>query len=143
MPVWLSHGVAPRRFVAVDWQTVSWGPVMTDASYFLGGSLSVADRRAHEQALVREYHDALHAHGVRGFAWEDCWSGYRRECFLGILMTVAPAMLVERTERGDEMFLTSLARYAQQVLDLGALELLPEPGRGRSASASTSRICWA
>jgi hypothetical protein len=122
---------AQRRFVAVDWQTVSWGPVMTDAAYFLGGSLQLEDRRAHEQVLVREYFDALHAHGVRGFDWDDCWTGYRRQTFLGILMTVAPAMLVERTDRGDDMFLTTLARYSQQVLDLDALTLLPQPGMGR------------
>ncbi len=124
---------APRRFVVVDWQTVGWGPVMTDASYFLGGSLSVEDRRAHEEVLVHEYHGALQTHGVRGFSWEDCWTGYRRQAFLGVLMTVAPAMIVERTARGDEMFLTSLARYAQQVLDLDALELLPAAGSGRPA----------
>ena len=122
---------APRRFVTVDWQTVCWGPVMTDLSYFLGSSLTVEDRREHAETLVREYYDALHAHGVRGFGWDDCWRGYRRESFLGLLMTVAPAVLVERTERGDEMFMTSVARYAQQVLDLDALELLPEPGSGR------------
>jgi hypothetical protein len=122
---------APRRFVAVDWQTVSWGPAMTDAAYFLGGSLQLADRREHELALVREYHEALHAQGVRGFDWDECWTGYRRQTFLGILMTVAPAMLVERTDRGDDMFLTTLARYAQQVLDLDALALLPQPGTGR------------
>lgn len=122
----------PRRFVVVDWQTVSWGPVMSDASYFLGSSLTVQDRRAHEQELVREYYETLHAHGVRGFDWADCWSEYRRQSFLGVLMTVGPAVIVERTERGDEMFLTSLARYAQQVLDLDALDLLPPPGSGRS-----------
>jgi Ecdysteroid kinase-like family len=122
---------APRRFVVVDWQTVGCGPVMTDAAYFIAGSLRVEDRRAHEQALLHEYLDALHAHGVRGFGWEECWRGYRRQSFLGILMTVAPAVLVERTERGDEMFLTTLARYAQQVLDLDALELLAEPGAAR------------
>ncbi|MGA2453419.1 MAG: phosphotransferase [Solirubrobacteraceae bacterium] len=122
---------APRRFAVVDWQTVSWGPVMTDLSYFLGGSLAVEDRRAHEQVLVRGYYDALHAHGVRGFDWDQCWDGYRRQSFLGILMTVGPAVLVERTERGDEMFLVSLSRYAQQILDLDALELLPEAGSGR------------
>jgi Ecdysteroid kinase-like family len=122
---------APRRFVVVDWQTVSWGPVMTDASYFLGGSLTLEDRRAHEQELVREYYDALGAHGVGGFDWADCWREYRRQSFLGVLMTVGPAVIVERTERGDEMFLTTLARYAQQVLDLDALELLPPPGSGR------------
>jgi hypothetical protein len=122
---------ASRQFVAVDWQTVGWGQVMTDVSYFLGGSLAVEDRRAHERALVREYFDALHAHGVRGFDWDSCWEGYRRQSFLGVLMTVGPAMLVERTDRGDEMFLVTLARYAQQILDLDALELLPEPGSGR------------
>ncbi len=24
---------------------------------------------------MREYYEALHAHGVRGFAWEECWDG--------------------------------------------------------------------
>ena len=42
---------APRPFAVVDWQTVGWGPAMTDVAYFLGGSLAVEDRRAHEQAL--------------------------------------------------------------------------------------------
>ena len=110
---------------------MGWGQAMTDASYFLGGSLTLEDRRAHEQELLREYHEALQEHGVRGFGWEECWEGYRRQAFLGVLMTVAPAMLVQRTERGDEMFLVTLARYAQQVLDLDAIELLPEPGSGR------------
>lgn len=125
---------AARPFAIVDWQTVGWGPVMTDCSYFLGSGLSVEDRRANEESLVRHYHEGLLAEGVRGFSWEECWEGYRRQTFLGILMVVAPAMIVERTERGDEMFMTSLERFAQQVLDLGAIELLPEPGTGRPAA---------
>jgi MOSC domain-containing protein YiiM len=124
---------APRPFIVVDWQTVSWGAAFTDLPYFLGASLSVEDRRSAEQLLVREYFDALQAHGVRGVSWEDCWDGYRRQCFLGLLMTIGPAVLVERTERGDEMFMSAVARFAQQVLDLDALELLPKPGSGRPA----------
>jgi hypothetical protein len=107
------------------------GPVMLDASYFLGGGLSVEDRRAHEEELVRAYHDELLARGVRGFSWEACWEDYRRQSFHGVLMAVAASMLVERTERGDEMFMTTLARHAQQALDLDAVALLPEPGAGR------------
>jgi Ecdysteroid kinase-like family len=122
-----------RPFTIVDWQTVGWGPAMIDASYFLGASLSVEDRRAHERALLEEYHDELSSRGVSDLSWEECWEGYRRQCFVGVLMTVAPALLVERTERGDEMFITSLTRYAQQALDLGALELLPPPGSSRAA----------
>ncbi len=122
---------SPTPFVVVDWQTVGWGSAMTDAAYFLGASLPIEARRAHERERVRAYHEALHGHGVRGFSWEECWEGYRRACFLGLIMTIAPAMLVQRTERGDEMFMASLSRFAQQVLDLEALELLPEPGSGR------------
>lgn len=122
---------AERPLIVVDWQTVCWGPVMTDVAYFLGASLTTEDRRAHEQELVRLYHEHLLELGVRGFDWEACWEGYRREVFLGVLMCLAPAMLVERTERGDEMFMTQLARYAQQAIDLDAVELLPPPGSGR------------
>ncbi|HUZ29648.1 MAG TPA: hypothetical protein VMU90_10430, partial [Solirubrobacteraceae bacterium] len=69
----------------------------------------------------------LLAQGVSSLSWEQCWDGYRRQCFPGILMTVVAPMLVQRTERGDQMFMTWLARNAQQILDLDALSLLPEP----------------
>lgn len=114
----------------VDWQTVSCGPVMTDVTYFLAGGLSVDDRRAHEEELVRAYYDELLALGIKGFGWEECWDGYRRRAPLGLLMVIAPAMLVERTDRGDDMFMASLERYAQAMIDLDVLDLLPEPGTG-------------
>ena len=41
---------APRRFVVVDWQTVGWGPVMTDAAYFLGASLQLWPGRSPHSA---------------------------------------------------------------------------------------------
>lgn len=112
----------------VDWQTVSWGPAMLDISYFLGGSLPLEQRRAHEETLMREYYDALLAHGVTGLAWEQAWNEYRRQTFHGLVMTIAASMVVVRTDRGDDMFMTQLARNAQQVLDLDALSLLPPPG---------------
>ncbi len=117
----------------VDWQTMSWGPAMLDASYFIGGALQLADRREHERELVGLYHETLLEHGVRGFSWEQCWDGYVRQTLYGILMTIAASMLVVRTERGDDMFMTWLARNAQQALDLGAIELLPDPAAGRPA----------
>lgn len=112
----------------VDWQTVTWGPAMTDAAYFIGGGLSVEDRRAHEEALVHLYYDELIAQGVQNFTWEQCWDSYRRATFLGVVMTVAASMVVVRSDRGDDMFMAWIARNAQQILDLDALSLLPEPG---------------
>lgn len=115
---------SPKPLTVVDWQTVGFGPVMLDASYLLAGSLTVEDRRAREEELVRAYYDELLARGVEDFSWEECWKGYRHQAFHGVLMAVAASMLVVRTERGDDMFMTSLARGAQQVLDLDALDLL-------------------
>jgi hypothetical protein len=114
----------PKQLTVVDWQTVSWGEPLLDASYFLGSGLAVGDRRAHEEALVHEYFERLLALGVEGFGWEACWEEYRRQAFHGVVMAVAASLLVVRTERGDDMFMTSLARHAQQVLDLEAEQLL-------------------
>jgi hypothetical protein len=104
---------------------------MVDVAYFLGTGLRTEDRRAHEQELVRGYHRRLLEQGVQGFDWERCWDGYRRGCFWGIVINVAAAIVVERTDRGDDMFATVFERIAQQIIDLDALELLPEPNAER------------
>ena len=77
--------------------------------------LLTEDRRAHE---------ALLAAGVTGYGWEDCWTDYRRGTFAGLLMAVGASMMVERTERGDEMFMAMAARHSQHVLDLDAPDLI-------------------
>jgi hypothetical protein len=118
----------------VDWQTVGWGPAMLDVSYFIGGALDPDARRAHEQELVRLYHSELIARGAGEVPWDDCWREYRRQAFFGILMTTVASMVVQQTERGDEMFMTWLARNCQQILDLDALELLPDPDEAKPAA---------
>jgi hypothetical protein len=114
----------------VDWQTVSWGPALLDASYFLGNGLLVADRRAHEQELVRAYYEGLLDHGVSGFSWETCWEEYRRQVFHNLVMAICASMIVQRTDRGDDMFMASVERSAQQAIDLESVELLPARGTG-------------
>ena len=108
----------------VDWQTVVWGPPVFDASYFLGAGLEDGDRRHHERDLLRLYHDALLAHGVGGYTWDDCWTDYRRYAFGGFLMAIGASMMVVQTPRGDEMFLTMIRRHGAQIADLDAVALL-------------------
>ncbi|MHB8234098.1 MAG: phosphotransferase family protein, partial [Solirubrobacteraceae bacterium] len=115
---------APRALTVVDWQTVGWGNAMTDLSYFLGGGLRTEDRRLAERELVGAYRDALAAHGAQAPSWELCWREYRRLSFAGMLMAIVASMLVERTERGDEMFMTMLERHSRHALDLDAVALL-------------------
>jgi aminoglycoside/choline kinase family phosphotransferase len=109
----------------VDWQTVTLGPGAADVAYFLGAGPSVPDRRRHEEALVRQYHEALVAGGVTGYSFDDCFTDYRRFAYAGYLMAVGASMMVERTERGDEMFLAMARRHAAQIIDLQSHELIP------------------
>ena len=69
---------------------------------------------------MRRYHDGLVADGVEEYAWDDCWGAYRRGTFAGLVMAVAASMLVERTERGDDMFMAMAHRHARHALDLDA-----------------------
>jgi hypothetical protein len=114
---------ADRALTVVDWQTVSWGPALTDLAYFLGCSLPTEDRRAHYDALLQAYHEALGPDAPLTFA--DVSEGVRRQSFFGVMMAIVSSMLVERTERGDRMFMTMLQRHCDHVLDTNALATLP------------------
>jgi hypothetical protein len=128
----------PEAVTVVDWQTVTVGPALTDLAYFLGCALRTEDRRRHGQELIREYHRLV---GGALDYWQ-CLDGVRQQSFFGVMMATVSPMLVERTERGDDMFMTVLARHAQQVLDLGALRLLPSPSRPVPASGGGGGIGW-
>jgi hypothetical protein len=114
---------ADRALTVVDWQTVSWGPALTDLAYFLGCSLPTEDRRAQYDALLQAYHEALGPDAPLTFA--DVSEGVRRQSFFGVMMAIVSSMLVERTERGDRMFMTMLQRHCAHVLDTDALATLP------------------
>jgi hypothetical protein len=116
---------AERPLTVVDWQTVAWGPAMTDLAYFLGGALPAADRRTHYDALLQAYHAALGPDASISLA--DVRDGVRRQAFFGVMMAIVSSMLVERTERGDAMFMTMLQRHCQHVLDVDALATLADP----------------
>jgi hypothetical protein len=108
----------------VDWQTADRGNGLIDVAFLLGTALESQDRRAHEQDLVKQYFDALVAGGVRDYDWEQCWTDYRRHAGYAVFFLAPAAMLVERTERGDEMFLTMIRRALTQIADLDAEALL-------------------
>lgn len=114
---------AQRPLTVVDWQTVTWGPALTDVAYFLGSALAPEVRRAHYDDLLATYHGAL---GTGVLSLDEVRDGVRRQSFFGVMMAIVSSMLVERTDRGDEMFMTMLHRHCEHVLDTGALAVLPE-----------------
>lgn len=106
----------------LDWQTVTIGSGLTDLAYFLGAGVGTT-LSGHEEELVGLYFEAMAAAGrplERGAVWDD----FRRGVLHGVSTAVFSAAFVERTERGDAMFL-DMARGACQLAlkhdSLGAL----------------------
>lgn len=112
-----------RRMGTLDWQTVTLGPGVTDAAYFLSAGLPAEVRRAHERDLMARYHTELVRLGVKDYDFEACWRDYRRLAVHGVLMGVFSAMAVERTERGDALFLAMTRGGCLQALDHGTFDL--------------------
>jgi Ecdysteroid kinase-like family len=107
-----------RPFV-VDWQTTSWGCAVADLAYFLGGSLTIEERRRSESVLTDLYHHELLEQGI-DYGKSQLHADVRSLCLGGLILSIGAPMLVKRTERGDDLFVTSVTRYAQQALDLEA-----------------------
>jgi len=108
----------------VDWQTAEIGLPGRDLGYFLGNSLLPEDRRKHEQALVRSYHEALLEHDVADYSLDECFDDYRYGQFQGPLITVIASVGLTHTERGDDMFMAMSSRACEAIRDLESLELL-------------------
>ena len=77
---------ADRALTVVDWQTVTWGPAMTDVAYFLGCALPTELRREHYDALLRAYHEALGPDA--GISLDEVRDGVRRQSFFGVMMAI-------------------------------------------------------
>ncbi|MCX4096795.1 ecdysteroid 22-kinase family protein [Nocardia sp. alder85J] len=113
---------AERPLTVVDWQGVMRGPVMSDLANFLGGAMSIEDRRAHYDELIDLYRTSVGPDSP--YTDAQIRETIRYQSFTGVITAIAASMVVERTDRGDRLFMTTLHRHCAHVLDIGALELL-------------------
>ncbi|WP_309647675.1 phosphotransferase [Nocardioides sp.] len=110
--------------VAVDWQTLSLGLPARDLAYVVGTSLDPAVRASSERDLVAAYHAALTSYGVRGHSLEECWDDYRFAMVQGPLVATFGCAYGTRSERGDRMFATMVARSCAAIRELETLGLV-------------------
>ncbi len=109
----------------VDWQTTSLGVPVADVAYFLGAGLTTDERRAVERDLLDAYLGEMAALGAP-LDPDESLLGYRAHGLSGLHMAIVASMIVERTDRGDEMFLAMADRHAVQALDHDALAAVAE-----------------
>lgn len=113
--------------VAVDWSNASRGPGPYDLAYFMCVAFDPAERREHEQVLLRRYVDALAAAGVEGVTFEECFDVYRLS-FCEPFTRMFFLLMRGHADKGTDRPPTVLARFVrnagQAAVDLGAMELV-------------------
>jgi hypothetical protein len=116
------------RVAVLDWQISYRGAAITDVAYFLCQSLTVDERRTHEDALVRQWYDAVtDAHGgeLTDYPFDLAWRQYRRATLGTTVYPVTGVGAMDpANERGRELLLAMATRSFTAALDLDADEFL-------------------
>ena len=132
-PVTLLHGDSrldnfffDDHVSVVDWQICGLGRGPYDIAYFLSQSMQPELRKQHERELVERYHATLVESGVTGYSFDDCWTDYRKAVLFVAVYPLNAGSVDLVNERAVELFRMMLGRSAQAILDLDALEFLPD-----------------
>jgi len=110
--------------VFIDWQLTVRSNGVADVSYFLTESLSIADRREHEERLVQRYYDGLVAGGVKGYSFDDCWNDYLLAMAAQFSITVVAALMNVGNERGQALAEAMVQRQFTAVMDHDVMALV-------------------
>ncbi|KAJ0426761.1 Ecdysteroid kinase-domain-containing protein [Aspergillus carlsbadensis] len=123
--LFLYEGEKPISVSVVDWQMMNLGSIFQDLAYFIGMSIPTELRRENLSELLQVYIDAFGANPP--LTMDECLEGIREQSFWGLPLAFASPMILEQSDRGDEMFLTMLDRLATYIIDINAVETLPPP----------------
>lgn len=72
----------------IDFQTSSQGGFAYDVGYLLSQSMTIEDRRKHEDDLLKAYHEALVHGGVSGYSLDQLRADYRVGVLYGWIIPV-------------------------------------------------------
>ncbi len=107
-----------------DWSEIMQGGWAYDFTYALVSSLTVADRRAWQEDLLRFYLDRLHAAGGPSLDFDDAWLSYRRHApwpYLCWLMTLVGASAMTPEMQPKQVSLDIVSRMGHAIEDLDTL----------------------
>jgi hypothetical protein len=108
----------------LDWQCVHNTPYMLDVAYFLGGALSVADRRASERDLLRDYLGKLAAAGGPAVGYDQAWHDYRQQTLYGFFWALTSPQMQPR-----EKIAAMVGRHIAAIEDHDSINLVLQDPR--------------
>ncbi|MDA8044476.1 MAG: phosphotransferase [Actinomycetota bacterium] len=101
-----------------DWEVVQTGHWAQDVAYHLGTALTIDDRRAHEEDLLRFYLAELAATGAPAPSFAEAWDLYRKSFGYGYLLWVITMI------RGRDEVLQHMPRLGAALTDHQTYRLL-------------------
>jgi aminoglycoside phosphotransferase (APT) family kinase protein len=111
----------------LDWQTAHIGSAFHDLVYFVVGSLSVEDRRAHEDSILEHYLQTLAKFGGPSLSMQDeeVMKEYKKSMMAGMGWVLTPYAMQRKAD-----VVAMVERYCAAFLDHCVIELvesLPDP----------------
>jgi hypothetical protein len=108
--------LAPRF---LDWQVFCLAPWADDVAYFMVGALDIADRREHEESLLRHYLEVLAGHGAAAPTFADAMLDVNRHHLHGVMWAFTPPQIQD-----PESCAAMAERHSQACIDHDTLKLL-------------------
>ena len=105
----------------LDWQHVMRGHWAFDVTNLLVTGLTVADRRAHERALVARYRDRLLELGAAAPSFDVMWDDYRRHAAWSFMWVMCPV-----SAHPEDVCTLNAERACAAMADLDTLALLDD-----------------
>ncbi|HEY2751905.1 phosphotransferase [Phenylobacterium sp.] len=106
--------------IILDWQWALQARGAVDVGYLLSMSVTTALRRAHEDDLLRGYHDSLLTDGVADYPYEMLRHDYFRGVLVGFFQVIQAGAAIDLTQpRSESLFDCAVRRLDATVLDHG------------------------
>ena len=118
-----------QRHTLIDWQLASRGLAANDVSFFLVKSLTVDQRRAHEERLLQEYYALLPERARAAYGFDRLQLDYRA-CVTRSIMSAIMLVGPQFADRADRLELADVlaTRVIAAVQDLDPVGAIRELG---------------
>jgi aminoglycoside/choline kinase family phosphotransferase len=113
--------------VVVDFQLVMRGAGIWDVAYLIGQGMTPAERDHREKELVQRYVDALVAHGVRDYSFDEAWPQFQAAALAQITFPLCAMLSWDTlTDRARDLLHALMERAFAIIEDTGALSVTAE-----------------
>lgn len=113
-------GGGERSLFTIDWQSPVQARGSVDVSYLLSMSVTTELRRAHEDDLLRRYHNRLTAAGVEAYGYDEFLDDYRRATLVGFVHVILAGGASDLSHgRMEALFDCAVRRFDAAVADHG------------------------